>query len=63
MPSKNANPISDAIRIVVDEYRTLVKEHPSKPAVPAPSEDRGRPGGLAAIMKRHGIGPNRRWSG
>jgi hypothetical protein len=59
LPSKNANPISDAIRIVVDEYRTLVKEHPSRPPSSV-GADGGREG-LAAVMKRLGMGPNRKF--
>ena len=58
MPSKDANPISDAIKIVVDEYRTLVKKHPAKPASPVRGEGHED---LASVMKRFGIGPNRRW--
>ena len=57
MPSKDVNPISDAIKIVVDEYRTLVKKHPSKPPVPLSVEGGGE--GLRAVMERFGVRPNR----
>lgn len=58
MPSKDVNPISDAIRIVVDEYRTLVKQHPSKPAAPVRAAGRED---LSSVMKRFGIRSNRGW--